>query len=310
MENEQSQVARMMSGAMSSVQSVGKTVWKKISAFLFVAVAAGVGTTGIIILLVAFLGSGWSELGSGFIKHDPEHVSAVDCNVVALDIHGLLSTYRDSTNAEGLFGTETTSGEIAAYIDEAAEDSGIEAILLDVDSTGGYPQAAREMVDALRESGKPSVAWIRGNGDSAAYWVASAATTIVASPQSDVGSIGVTSSYTDVSLQNEEQGITYNDLSTGKYKDTGTPDRALTAEERAYIQKQNQVLLDDFIREVATYRKMSEDAVRVLADGSSLLGNQAKEVGLVDRLGSKKEALAALTDAIGDEPRLCWPQYQ
>lgn len=310
MENEQSRVSRMMSGALSGMQSVGKTVWKKIGAFLFVAVAAGVGTTSIIILLVALLGSGWSELGTGFITHDPEHVSAVDCNVMALDVHGILTTYKDSTNTDGSYGSETTSGEIAAYIDEAAEDSGIRAVLLDVDSTGGYPQAAREMVDALRESRKPSVAWIRGSGDSAAYWVASAATTIVASPQSDVGSIGVTSSYTDVSVQNEEQGITYNDLSTGKYKDTGTPDRALSSDERSYIEKQNKIMLDDFIREVALYRKMSEDAVRALADGSSLLGTQAKEAGLVDRLGTKKEALAALTDAIGEEPRLCWPQHQ
>ncbi len=310
MENEQSRIGQITSKAVSGVQSAGTTVGKRMGAFFFIAIASGVGMVAVLVLMVTLLGFGWNELSSDFMQEGPEHVSALDCNVVALDIHGLLSTYRDSTNSDGSFGTETTSGEITAYLEEAAKDSSIKAILLDIDSPGGYPQAAREMVDALRTSGKPSVAWIRGSGDSAAYWVASAATKIVASPQSDVGSIGVTSSYTDVSEQNKEQGITYNNLSTGVFKDTGSPDKPLTAEERTYLEKQNKIVLEDFIREVAIYRNLTEDAVRALADGSSLLGGQAKEAGLIDILGSKKEALATLREQIKSEPRICWPQYQ
>lgn len=309
MEDEHKAPAGVGTKVASIIAQTSRGVGKKIVGFIFFATASAVGTAGILVLLVVLLGFGWSELSSEFIQHDPEHVSAIDCNVVALDIHGILTTYRDSTNSDGSLGTETTSGEIAAYLDEATKDSGIKAILLDIDSPGGYPQAAREMVDALRDSGKPSVAWIRGSGDSAAYWVASAATKIVASAQSDVGSIGVTSSYTDNAKQNAEQGITFNNLSTGAYKDTGSPDKSLTTAERTYIEKQNNVVLDDFVREVAVYRNLTEEAVRALADGSSLLGAQAKEVGLVDILGTKREALATLKEQIKSEPRICWPQY-
>ncbi len=283
---------------------------KKVGKFFFIAIAAGVGTTGMIVLLVALLGAGWSNLGAGLVKDDPEHRSAVDCNVVALDVHGLVTTYRDDSNSDGSQGTETDSGQLVAYIEEAAKDSGTKAVLLDIDSPGGYPQGAREVVDALRGLGKPSVAWIRGDGDSAAYWIASAASTIVASSVSNVGSIGVTSSYTDVAKQNQEQGITYNSLSTGKFKDIGDPDKSLTTDERAYLERQNKQLLEVFIQDVASFRKMSVDAVRSIADGSTLIGVEAKNAGLVDRIGTRAEALAALKDALHEEPRLCWPQYQ
>lgn len=278
--------------------------------FVFVGLAAGMGTVTILLIAALALGAGWMSFMGEFGVADPEHTSAIDCNVIALDLHGLMTTYRDDANGDGSYGTETTSGTLVAHLEEAVRDKSIKAVLLDIDTPGGYPQAAQEVGDAVRALGKPSVAWIRGSGDSAGYWVASAASTIVASPVSDVGSIGVTSSYTDVSKQNKDEGITYNSLSTGPFKDTGDPDKPLTEAERKYIEKQNQQVLDIFIKNVASWRNLPEETVRALADGSSFVGGEALERKLIDRLGTKPEALAALKDAIHEEPRLCWPQYQ
>ena len=278
--------------------------------FTFVAIAAGVGTVTLLLVAAVALGAGWMSFMDEFGVTDPEHASAIDCNVIALDVHGLLTTYRDDSNGDGSYGTETTSGALVAYLADAAQDGSIKAVLLDIDSPGGYPQAAQEVGSAVRALGKPAVAWIRGSGDSAGYWIASAASTIVASPVSDVGSIGVTSSYTDMSKQNAKEGITYNSLSTGPFKDTGDPDKPLTDTERTYIQRQNQQILDIFIKNVAEWRKIPEETVRALADGSSFLGGEALERKLVDTLGTRPEALAALKESIHEEPRLCWPQYQ
>lgn len=278
--------------------------------FAFVALAAGVGTVTLLLVAALVLGAGWMSFMDEFGVIEPEHTSAIDCNVIALDVHGVLTTYRDDANGDGSYGTETTSGSLVAYLADAAKDGSIKGVLLDIDTPGGYPQAAHEVASALRELGKPSVAWIRGSGASAGYWIASAASSIVASPVSDVGSIGVTSSYTDVSKQNAKEGITYNSLSTGPFKDTGDPDKPLTDAERAYIERQNEQVLDIFIKNVSEWRKIPEDTVRALADGSSYLGEEAHERKLIDILGTRPEVLAALTDALGEEPRLCWPQYQ
>jgi protease-4 len=179
-------------------------------------------------------------------------------------------------------------------------------VLLEVDSPGGAPVAAEEIASALKSLGKPSVAWVRGSADSAAYWVASAADTVVASENSDVGSIGVTSSYVDNARQNIEQGLTYNQLVSGKYKDMGTTDRALTQEEKSLIQRDLDIVHENFIRAVSENRKLSLDAVRALADGSSMLGKMGKEKGLVDVLGTKDAVWQVLKEKVGDTPNVCW----
>jgi protease-4 len=235
-----------------------------------------------------------------------------NCNVTGIEIHGCIYTYGDKGSADysANCDTVTSSEDVVAYIEQAEKDDSVKAILLDVDSPGGMPQAALEIAQALKTAHKPSVAWIRGYGDSAAYWVSSAATTIIASRESDVGSIGVTSSYTDNAAQNTKEGLTYNSLSTGKYKDTGSPDKPLTADERAYIEKSLQVSLQDFIESVATNRHLPIEKVRALADGSSMLGQEALDNGLIDKLGAKNEVWADLEAKAGDKPEVCWPQYQ
>ncbi|MDB5194847.1 MAG: signal peptide peptidase SppA, type, protease [Parcubacteria group bacterium] len=229
------------------------------------------------------------------------------CNTVGIEIHGCIATYVGNS-FDPSCDTITSSQDVVGYIDQAKR-SGAKGILLDIDSPGGEPQAAAEIGDALHASGLPSVAWIRGYGDSAAYWVASAATSIVAASSSDVGSIGVTQSYVDNSKQDANAGITYNQLTTGKYKDTGSPDKPLTTDERAYLQSQLQILLDQFISSVSVNRHLSEETVRGLSDGSSMLGEAALQKGLVDKLGFEKDAQKELERLTKEKPVICWPQY-
>src|SRR3989338_7522610 len=141
-------------------------------------------------------------------------------------------------------------------IGDAANNPSVKAVLLEIDSGGGSPVAAEEIAAALGTLGKPSVACVRENADSPAYLVASAADTIIAAKSSDIGSIGVTYSYVDNAKQNIEDGLTYNQLTTGKYKDTGTPERPLTPDERALIQRDLNITLQDFIATVAAGRHL------------------------------------------------------
>lgn len=234
------------------------------------------------------------------------------CNVMGIEIRGCIVTYMPdekegaAQNTSDMCDTYTSSEEVVSMIETAAADDDIKAVLLEIDSFGGSPVASEEVATALKAMNKPSVAWVRGSGDSGAYWIASAAGTIVASENSDVGGIGVTQSYVDYAEQNKNEGLRYNQLISGKYKDMGSPDRSLTAEERALLQRDLDIMHDNFIRTVAENRKLSIDMVRALADGSTMLGKMAKEKGLVDVLGTKDVVWRTLGAKIGDEPDVCW----
>jgi len=117
------------------------------------------------------------------------------------------------------------------YIDEIENDEYIGALIVEIDSYGGYPVASEEITNALKRMKTPVIALIRESAASGAYLIATGADKIYASEASDVGSIGVTMSYLDYSEQNKDQGIIYQQLSSGKFKDSGDPDKELTEEE-------------------------------------------------------------------------------
>ncbi len=229
-----------------------------------------------------------------------------DCNVAVVPLHGDLMTTSEVANPlfdEPLFGA--SSDYIVASIEAADSDESIHAIVLDVDSYGGLPVAGEEVAEALERATKPTAALIHQAGTSAAYWASLGADTIVASEFSDVGSIGVTASYVDAARYNDEEGYTYNELSSGTFKDTGHPDRPLSEEERALIERDIAVIFEGFVRAVATYRNLSEEAVRALADGSSMLGRQALESKLIDRIGSWSDVESLLSDTLGEDAVVC-----
>lgn len=230
-----------------------------------------------------------------------------DCNVNWIPIRGDIVTY--STGVTDINGDpilETTSEEVVYFIEEAEKNNSIYAILLEIDSTGGYPAAAEEIVRALNRSSKPTIAYIREFGLSAAYWVASAADKIYALDNSDIGSIGVTLSYLDNSERNELEGFTYNQLSTGKFKDTLDPNKSLTEEEKELLLRDLKVVHDNFVKSVAENRNIDISKVEKLADGSSMLGQMALDSGLIDEIGDLNTAEKFLENSIKQEVKICW----
>ncbi|MBN2454668.1 signal peptide peptidase SppA [Candidatus Woesearchaeota archaeon] len=212
-------------------------------------------------------------------------------NVAVIKLHGVISVDDDS-----LFSSGASSGQIVDMIELAEESDEIAAILIDINSPGGSAAASEEVASAIREAKKPTIALIRDVGASGAYWAASAADTIIASPVSITGSIGVSASYLEFSGLFEDYGVGYERLVSGQYKDMGSPYRNLTAEEREIMQ----VLIDDiqehFIASVAENRNMEAEKMRELATGMVYTGRQAKELGLVDILGDKSTAEALLKE--------------
>jgi len=228
------------------------------------------------------------------------------CNVAGIDIHGDVVTYAFDYEEDSELPIGAPSEYILYSIREAERAENIKGILVDIDSYGGYPVAAQEIADALKRATKPTVALIRERGVSAGYFAATGADIIIASGLSDVGGIGVTASYVDVSKYNTKEGYTYNELRSAPYKDYGDPDKPLTAQERALMMRDIALIHEAFVKAVAENRKLDIKEVEKLADGSSMLGKMAIEHKLIDRIGSYPEAEAYLTEQIGEKPEICW----
>ena len=176
-------------------------------------------------------------------------------------------------------------------IDRADKDSSIKGIILEINSPGGTVVASREISNRIKKVNKPIVSWIREVGASGAYWIASSTDYIIADPMSITGSIGVIGSYLEFSELFEKYGITYERLVGGDLKDTGSPYKQLTPKEREILQLKINKIHESFVKEVSNNRKLDYDKVKDLGNGMFYLGEEALDLGLIDELGSKDEAL-------------------
>jgi protease-4 len=231
-----------------------------------------------------------------------------NCSVLGINLHGMLFTYIPfhADNDTSFNYDSVSSEEIIGKIKEANKDEKIKAIIIEVDSSGGIPAAGEEIAAAIKNSEKPVVAFIRGIGASSSYWAISNAEKIWASKNSSVGSIGITMSYLSNAERNKKDGLTYEKLSSGIYKDAGSLDVPLTKEERALFMRDVNIMFGNFIEAISANRNISVDKVKAIADGSTVLGEKAKELGLIDEIGSLVEVEKYLEKKLGETPEVCW----
>ncbi len=232
-----------------------------------------------------------------------------DCNVVGVVVHGEIVTYNseDAYSDQGNLMYDQTSADGVMYdIRQAEMDDDVKAILVEIDSYGGSGVAGEEIMRELQQANKPVIAFIRKVAVSAGYLAATGADTIFASKFSDIGSIGMTMSYLQNTEKNAKEGVEFIDLSSGIYKNSGSPDKPLTENERALFMRDITIGADYFISLVAKNRRMDIEKVRALADGSSMMGEQALKEGLIDKIGTYQDAEIYLEQLLGTPVSICW----
>ena len=239
----------------------------------------------LILALLLILGFAASAIISFFAGDD---VGSLSGNVALISIDGVISGSKDGSS---IFEKGTSSLDAVELIEKADKNPAIKAIILEINSPGGSAVASEEIANAVKKINKTTVAWIREVGASGGYWVASSTNHIVADRMSITGSIGVIASYLEFPGLLENYNVTYRRLVSGKYKDIGSPYKEMTFEEKAVFQQVIDELRDYFVSEVAKNRKMSRKDVDKAANGLFYSGLQAKELGLVDELGSKDEVI-------------------
>jgi protease-4 len=212
--------------------------------------------------------------------------------VVIIDVSGMILNARSS----GMFGDGVKPVSLfRERLDAAARDGHVKAVVLRINSPGGAVTASDIMyhdLEAFRQkTGIPVVACMMDVAASGAYYLAMAADYVYAHPTTVTGSIGVIMSLYNASGLAAKIGISSNPIKSGPIKDIGNPLRKMTDAEREVLQRLVNSFYDQFVHVVCTGRRMPEDRVRQLADGSVYGGAQAKDFGLVDEIGYLDDAI-------------------
>ena len=225
-----------------------------------------------------------------------ERPAAPEQGVAVIPLTGVLTPHGSILDL--LFGGGGGVQSFRDRLSRAVADPSVAAIVLDVDSPGGsvglVPETAAD-VRAARDV-KPVVAVANTQAASGAYWIASQASELFASPSALVGSIGVYYVHEDWSRFNDRMGIDVSYIYAGKYKTEGNPDEPLSAEAREAWQADADKLYQGFLETVADGRGTTAEAVRDgYGEGRVLLSDAALEAGMVD-------GIETLADSPGRRP--------
>lgn len=200
------------------------------------------------------------------------------------------------------YGMLTGYEYIQRAFDRGMDDSEVKGIVLMVNSPGGEVAGNFDLVDRMfaRRDEKPVVAIADEHAYSAAYSIASVASTIYVARTGGVGSIGVVTSHVNVSKMLEKIGYEITFIYAGDHKVDGNPYEALSAEVKARIQARIDYLYNVFVSTVSRNRGLPEQAVR---DTQALTysAEEAIEIGLADKVGTVEAAMGEFAASLNQQ---------
>lgn len=201
--------------------------------------------------------------------------------------------------------TEQVAGDrFASIIANVRRDSTVKAVVFRVSSPGGSVFASEKIkseIDLLREV-KPVIASFGAYAASGGYWISSNCDYIFSNAGTLTGSIGVFSMIPDISKTLKDIAhVNITTVTTNKHGDMYTNLRPLDKEETAYMQASVERIYDRFTSLVSEGRNLDKDYVDSIAQGRVWSGSDALELGLVDKIGTIKDAIQyAAASAEGD----------
>ncbi|MFB3926364.1 MAG: signal peptide peptidase SppA [Syntrophales bacterium] len=212
-------------------------------------------------------------------------------------------------NVKGII---TDSKSIVDQISRYSDDGKIKAVVIRIDSPGGGVAASQEIYDAVTnlKKKKKTVVSMGSVAASGGYYIACAADRIVANPGTVTGSIGAIMHFSNVEDTLKKIGVRSSVVKSGKYKDSGSPLREMTPEEKLLFQGVINDIYEQFVETVSKARKISREKMKDIADGRIFTGRQAQKLGLVDTLGDMSSAIdtAAGLAGIKGKPEVVYPK--
>ncbi len=278
----------------------------------------------IIVLCIFCLIVGMANLSKKTVL--PQNMSEVSNIKVAnpcialINIEGVIS----SDSPDSFFEQGFSANNIINSLERAKKDKMVKGVLIRINSPGGTVAASQDIYDAIMRfrKEKPIVVSMADVTASGGYYIASAADRIVAQKGTMTGSIGVIFNFVDGAQLIEKIGVNSNVIKSGKFKDAGSPYRRMTNDEQELFQSSVNGAYKQFISAIEEGRikrddkykaektNLTKETLENFADGRVFLGDEAKELGFVDSLGSQYDAHKIIAEmAEGDIDNLPLTQY-
>lgn len=204
----------------------------------------------------------------------------------------------------GAIASETRKQVLKAF--KTIEEKKFPALLLRIDSPGGTVTDSHEIFTALqRLQSDKNVKVVASFGNisaSGGVYIGVGAKHIVSNPGTITGSIGVILRGNNLERLLDKVGVSFKVIKSGPYKDILAFDRQTTDAEEQILQQLIDVSYSQFVSTVAKGRGLDEEIVRSFADGRVFTGEQALELGLVDRLGTEEDARRWAAELAGLDP--------
>lgn len=191
-----------------------------------------------------------------------------------------------------LKGPIISSDDILKQIEDAKDNEKIKGVLFSINSPGGAVAPSIDIAYAIKDLSKTKPVLVYG-GDvmaSGGYYSAIYANKIMANPGSMIGSIGVIMEGANIDPLLKKIGIETQIVKQGRYKEIGTMSREWTDEERKELETITRDTYDLFVKDVTSARKLNIKNMDQYADAHVYSAIRAKNVGLIDLIGTKQQA--------------------
>ena len=198
------------------------------------------------------------------------------------------------------------SQNIVRQLSNYRHNPNVRGIVLRIDSPGGAVAPAQEIyseIMKLRADHKTVYASMGTVAASGGYYIACAADYVLANPGTLTGSIAAVMVFSNIEELTNKIGVKPVIIKSGKYKDVGSPLRAMNPEERKLLQNVVDDVHQQFVQAVAKGRGLSVSEVKEIADGRIMTGQQALKLKLIDEIGGLEKTLELLAKKIGVEGR-------
>jgi protease-4 len=221
--------------------------------------------------------------------------------IALIDVSGVIA---NSPRQQLLGGGEHPVSLLLEQLQRARRDRRVKAVILRINSPGGTVAASELMHDEImnfrRVTGKPVYAVMMDVAASGAFYIACACDEILALRSTVTGSIGVIMQMFDVTGTMKLIGVQADAITSGRFKDAGSPLKEMTPEEREIFQSIVNDMYERFVGVVVAGRPgLSEAEVRRLADGRVYTSQQALDAGLIDRIATLREAVDLVKKDVG-----------
>jgi protease-4 len=215
--------------------------------------------------------------------------------------------YAVGTIVSGRSGGDPLDGDVVGSdtmiedIRRIRDDDSVRGIVLRIDSPGGSSVASDVILRELQLTKKdnpdrPIVVSMSDLAASGGYYIALAGDEIVAQPGTLTGSIGIYTGKIVYGGTLQKAGVTAEAVTSGANADIYSPLTTFTPAQRQKVEAFMRDFYDGFLDKTAESRHKTREEVHQLAQGRVWTGEQAKENGLVDRLGGLDEAIQAVKE--------------